>query len=69
MFFNSSKIYLAKVVLYLILFKVHVYLFNTFHNIGCVMVLVCSREVDRGFEPRWGQTKDYKIGICCLSGR
>jgi hypothetical protein len=21
---------------------------------------------DRGFEPRWGQTKDYKIGICCL---
>jgi hypothetical protein len=24
--------------------------------------------VDRGFEPRWkGETKDYKIGICCFS--
>jgi len=21
----------------------------------------------RGFEPRLGQTKDYKIGICCFS--
>jgi len=23
--------------------------------------------VDRGFEHRSGQTKDYKIGICCFS--
>jgi hypothetical protein len=23
--------------------------------------------VDRGFEPRSGQTKDDKIGICCFS--
>ena len=23
--------------------------------------------VDRGFEPRSGQTKDYKIGMCCFS--
>ena len=23
--------------------------------------------VDRGVEPRLGQTKDYKIGICCFS--
>ena len=31
----------------------------------CVMVsLVCGR---CGFEPRSGQTKDYKIGICCFS--
>jgi hypothetical protein len=21
--------------------------------------------VDHGFKPRWGNTKDYKIGICC----
>jgi hypothetical protein len=26
-----------------------------------------SSAVDRGFEPRSGQTKSYKIGICCLS--
>jgi hypothetical protein len=31
-----------------------------------VSVLVLS-VVDRGFEPRSGQTKDYEIGICCFS--
>jgi hypothetical protein len=32
-----------------------------------VMVSVlASSEVDRGFEPRSGQTKDYKIGIYCF---
>ena len=25
--------------------------------------------VDRGFEPQSGQTKDYKIGICCYSAK
>ena len=25
--------------------------------------------VDRGFEPRSGQTKSYKIGICCFSAK
>jgi hypothetical protein len=28
-----------------------------------------SSTVDRGFEPRSGQTKDYKIGICCFSAK
>jgi hypothetical protein len=31
-----------------------------------VSVLALSA-VDRGVEPRLGQTKDYKIGICCFS--
>jgi hypothetical protein len=31
--------------------------------------MLTSRAVDRGFEPRSGQTKDYKIGICCFSGK
>jgi hypothetical protein len=26
-----------------------------------------SSAVDRGFEPRSGQTKNYKISICCFS--
>jgi hypothetical protein len=26
-------------------------------------------QLDRGFEPRSGQTKDYKIGICCFSAK
>jgi hypothetical protein len=30
-----------------------------------VFILFCS--VWRGFWPRLGQTKDYKIGICCFS--
>jgi hypothetical protein len=31
-----------------------------------VSVLVSSA-VDRGFEAQSGQTKDFKIGICCFS--
>ena len=29
--------------------------------------MLTSSVVDRGFETRLGQTKDYKIGICCFS--
>jgi hypothetical protein len=28
-----------------------------------------SSAVDHRFEPRSGQTKDYKIGICCFSAK
>ena len=31
--------------------------------------VLASNEVDRGFEPRSSQTKDYKIGICCFSAK
>jgi hypothetical protein len=38
------------------------------NRIGGVMVRVlASSVVDPGFEPRSGQTKDNKIGICCFS--
>jgi hypothetical protein len=30
---------------------------------------LASSAVDRGFEPRSGQTKDYKIVFCCLSAK
>jgi hypothetical protein len=34
------------------------------NHIGSVMVSVlASSAVDRGFEPRSGQTKDHKIGV------
>jgi hypothetical protein len=43
---------------------------NQKHRIGGVMVSVlASSAVDRGFEPQSGQTKDYKIGICCFSAK
>ncbi len=31
--------------------------------------VLASSAVDRGFEIRSGQTKDYKIGICCFSAQ
>jgi hypothetical protein len=38
------------------------------NRIGVVMVsIIPSSAVDRGFEPRSGQTKDNKSGICCFS--
>ena len=41
------------------------------NRIGGVMVsvLALSVWVDRGFEPRSGQTKDYTIVICCFSAK
>ena len=44
--------------------------YNAMTRIGDVMVIVfASSAVDRGFEPWLGQTKDYKIGICCFSAK
>jgi hypothetical protein len=31
--------------------------------------VLASSAVDRGFEPRSGQTKDYKISIYCFSAK
>jgi hypothetical protein len=46
------------------------YLFHQSNRIGGVMVSVLtSSAVDRGFEPRSGQTKNYKIGMCCFSAK
>jgi hypothetical protein len=34
-----------------------------------MVCVLASSVVDRGFEPQSGQTKDYKIGICCFSAK
>ena len=40
------------------------------NRIGGAMVSVLdSIVVDRGFDPRSGQIKDYKIGICCFPSK
>jgi hypothetical protein len=31
--------------------------------------VIASSAVVSGFEPQSGQTKDYKIGICCLHAK
>jgi hypothetical protein len=36
---------------------------------GVTIIVLGSSGVNRGFEPRLGQTKDYKIGICCFSAK
>ena len=36
---------------------------------GVMVSVLTSSTVNRGFEPRSGQTKDYKIGICCFSAK
>ena len=41
---------------------------NHSYRIGGVMVSVLvSGAIYRRFEPRFGQTKDFEIGICCFS--
>ena len=43
---------------------------NKINRINGVRVSVlASSVVYRGFKPRSGQTKDYKIGICCFSAK
>ena len=34
---------------------------------GVIVSVLVSSAVDRGFEPRSDQTKDYTIGSCCFS--
>ena len=36
-------------------------------NSGVMASVLASSAVDRRFDPRSGQTKDYKIGMCCFS--
>jgi cytochrome c biogenesis protein CcdA len=36
---------------------------------GVIVSVLASSAVDRGFDPRSGQTKNYKIGICCFSSK
>jgi len=53
------------VLIHLCIDAFQVYNVNLFSD---VMVSVLSSSVvDRGSQPRLGQTKDYKIGICCFS--
>ena len=44
-------------------------LITNFSISGVMVSMLASSAVDRGFEPRSGQTKDYEIGICCFSAK
>ena len=36
---------------------------------GVMVSVLASSSIDRGFELWSGQTKDYKIGMCCFSAK
>ena len=59
------------IVLRVIAFSQQIIPSNLIYNrIGDVMVSVLASSArDRGFEPRSGQTKDYKISMGCFSGK
>ena len=45
-------------------------LIKIMNRIGNVMVSVlASSAIDCGYDPRSGQTKEYKIGMCCFSAK
>ena len=45
-------------------YDIHVFIIG-----GVIVSVLASSAVDCGFEPRSGQTKDYKIGIFCFSAK
>jgi hypothetical protein len=52
--------------------KVDVHIYSYVLGLLCLTPLstmLTSSAVDRGFEPRSGQTKDFKIGICCFPAK
>jgi hypothetical protein len=47
-----------------------IYIHIIYNRIGGVMVsMLASSVVDSGFESQLGQSKDYKICICCFSAK
>ena len=40
---------------------------TTNRNVGVMVSVLASSAVDRGFENRSGQIKDYKVGVYCFS--
>ena len=47
----------------------HVFLYIGYRISDLMVSVIGTRAVDRGFEPRLCQNKDYKIGICCFSAK
>ena len=64
----SFKVYIT-IKLYIALIKStkHLPSFTMNCTDGVIVSVLALSVVDHGFKPRWGQTKDCKIGICCFS--
>ena len=55
--------------LQILVFLFHILQIQINHIDGVIVIVLASSVVDLGFEPRSGQAKDYKIGICCFSAK
>jgi hypothetical protein len=49
--------------------KIYIYIYIYTYSGGVMVSVLASSAVDRGFEPRSGQTKDYTIDIYCFSAK
>jgi hypothetical protein len=70
---RTNKFYIYRQCTYIVYISptfIFGYLQYLLNCIGGVMVsMLASSAVDLGFEPWSGQTKDYKIDICCFSAK
>ena len=47
----------------------YLFLINVYRHGGVMVSVLASSVEGRGNDPRPGQTKDIKIGICCFSAK
>ena len=68
---NNLLYYMLHVQLYLVISCFFIISYQIYLNriCGVIVGMLASSAVDRGFESRLGQTRDYKIGICCFSAK
>ena len=71
----TIHVHFVYIISYKLLYNLHnrrgilnkCYTIVSINHVGGVMVsMLSSSAVYRGFEPQSGQTRDYKIGICCF---
>jgi hypothetical protein len=64
LYLSSRKFNFAKLIIFSSSHDLNSQKFKILLVHGVMVSVVASSEVDHGFEPRSGQTKDYEIGIC-----
>ena len=58
-----------KHTVYIYITLIYNFILSKKHICGLMVSVLASSAVDCGFESWSGQTKDYKIGMCCFSAK